>query len=39
MSELHLFAILIGQIYKVIQPHTTQSGWEPSKTPALWSLA
>ena len=23
-------------LYKCIQPHTTQAGWEPSKTPALW---
>ena len=25
-----------GNLYKVIQAHTTQSDWTPSKTPALW---
>jgi len=25
-----------GKLYKVIQPHTTQEGWEPDKTPALF---
>ena len=24
------------KLYKCIQPHTAQSGWEPDKTPALW---
>lgn len=26
-----------GKIYRVIQSHTTQSGWEPPSVPALWS--
>ncbi|KAJ3079612.1 hypothetical protein HK102_003665 [Quaeritorhiza haematococci] len=25
-----------GKTYKIIQPHTSQSGWEPTQTPALW---
>ncbi|WP_411708136.1 carbohydrate-binding protein [Corynebacterium sp. LaCa117] len=25
-----------GATYQVIQPHTTQAGWEPSGVPALW---
>lgn len=25
-----------GVLYRVVQPHTTQTGWEPDKTPALW---
>lgn len=23
-------------LYRVVQGHTTQEGWEPDKTPALW---
>lgn len=26
-----------GKLYKVNQPHTSQEGWEPDKTPALWT--
>lgn len=26
-----------GVLYKVRQDHTTQDGWEPDKTPALWT--
>ena len=26
----------IGKLYRVIQPHTAQEGWEPHKTPALF---
>lgn len=26
-----------GVLYKVRQDHTTQDGWEPGKTPALWT--
>lgn len=25
-----------GAVYEVIQPHTTQAGWEPPVVPALW---
>ena len=25
-----------GGLYRVIQPHTTQAGWKPPATPALW---
>lgn len=25
-----------GTLYRCVQAHTTQSGWEPDKTPALW---
>lgn len=25
-----------GVLYKVVQAHTTQDGWTPDKTPALW---
>ncbi|WP_218957616.1 carbohydrate-binding protein [Actinomyces faecalis] len=28
-----------GQTYRCIQPHTSQTGWEPPDTPALWTLA
>lgn len=27
-----------GQLYKAAQGHTTQEGWEPNKTPALWTV-
>ena len=26
-----------GKLYKVNQPHTSQEGWEPDKTPALFT--
>jgi len=26
-----------GKLYKVVQSHTTQEGWEPDMTPALWT--
>lgn len=26
-----------GSLYKVIQAHTTQAGWEPDLTPSLWN--
>lgn len=26
-----------GKLYKCAQPHRTQVGWEPDKTPALWT--
>ena len=26
-----------GQLYKVVQAHTTQADWTPNKTPALWA--
>ena len=25
------------KLYKCVQPHTTQEGWEPDQTPALWT--
>ena len=25
------------KLYRCVQPHTTQEGWEPDKTPALWT--
>lgn len=25
-----------GILYRCVQSHTTQTGWEPDKTPALW---
>lgn len=25
-----------GTLYRCVQAHTTQEGWEPDKTPALW---
>ena len=27
-----------GALYKCLQGHTTQGGWEPDKTPALWTV-
>lgn len=27
-----------GKLYKARQPHTTQSGWMPDATPALWAV-
>ena len=26
-----------GVLYRVVQPHTSQAGWEPDKTPALFT--
>lgn len=26
-----------GVLYACVQPHTTQAGWEPPATPALWT--
>jgi len=26
-----------GKLYRVVQPHTTQVGWEPDNTPALFT--
>lgn len=26
-----------GRLYKVIQSHTAQAGWEPENAPALWA--
>lgn len=26
-----------GQLYRCEQAHTSQAGWEPSQTPALWT--
>lgn len=26
-----------GELYKCVQAHASQSGWEPDKTPALWT--
>ena len=26
-----------GKLYRVVQPHTTQEGWYPDITPALWT--
>jgi hypothetical protein len=35
VDELVLYG---GQTYKVVQAHTTQAGWEPPNTPALFEL-
>ena len=26
-----------GKLYRCVQDHTSQTGWEPDKTPALWT--
>lgn len=26
-----------GTVYRALQAHTTQTGWEPTTTPALWA--
>ena len=26
-----------GKLYKAVQAHATQTGWEPDKVPALWA--
>ena len=26
-----------GKLYRCVQAHTSQTGWEPNKTPALWT--
>ena len=26
-----------GKLYRCVQAHTSQAGWEPSETPALWT--
>lgn len=28
-----------GTVYKCLQGHTTQTGWEPDRVPALWAIA
>lgn len=28
-----------GMIYELIHPHTSQMGWEPTQTPALWKVS
>lgn len=28
----------VGKLYKCLQVHTGQAGWEPENTPALWKL-
>ena len=28
-----------GTLYKCVQAHTSQAGWTPDKTPALWEVA
>lgn len=28
-----------GVVYKCLQAHMTQAGWEPDKVPALWAIA
>lgn len=30
--------VMNGNLYKVLQPHTTQSDWTPDITPALWKV-
>ena len=35
VGEVYLYRTN-GNLYKVIQAHTTQSDWTPDKTPALW---
>ena len=27
-----------GTLYRCVQAHTSQTGWEPDKTPALWAV-
>ena len=27
-----------GVLYRCVQSHTSQAGWEPDKTPALWTV-
>lgn len=27
-----------GQVYRCVQAHTSQDGWEPSQVPALWAI-
>ena len=27
-----------GVLYRCVQSHTSQAGWEPDKTPALWAV-
>lgn len=27
-----------GRLYKAVRGHTTQEGWEPDKSPALWTV-
>ena len=28
-----------GTVYRCLQAHTTQAGWEPPNVPALWTVA
>ena len=37
LAEERLYYDGDGKLYKVVQGHTTQEGWEPDKTPALFT--
>ena len=36
--ELHERLVYADRLYRVTQAHTTQAGWEPDKTPALFTV-
>lgn len=36
-ADARMYYAATGRLYKAVQAHTTQEGWEPDKTPALWT--
>lgn len=37
-ADTRMYYAATGRLYKAAQGHTTQEGWEPDKTPALWTV-
>lgn len=37
-ADARMYYAATGRLYKAAQGHTTQEGWEPDKTPALWTV-
>lgn len=37
-ADVRMYYAATGRLYKAAQGHTTQEGWEPDKTPALWTV-
>ena len=37
-ADARMYYAVTKRLYKAAQGHTTQEGWEPDKTPALWTV-
>lgn len=37
-ADARMYYAATKRLYKAAQGHTTQEGWEPDKTPALWTV-